>query len=78
MAPEPIAFDSKTNRIFTMTQERGPGATAHMLEERQRAARHSCTRFVYDSDDRQVTQAGGSQAKKARIRGLCKASEHKP
>ena len=51
-----VTFDSKTSHLFTMSQERGPGAAA-TTRRRPRSPGHTGTRFVYDSDDRQVTAA---------------------
>ncbi len=52
-----ITFDSKTNHIFTMSQERGPAPPPPADERRDRgprAAGPGSAGFVYDSDDRQV------------------------
>ena len=50
-----ITFDSKTNHILTMTQERGPAPPAARRRAGGRGPQGTGgAGFVYDSDDRQV------------------------
>src|SRR5579862_4287840 len=48
-----VTFDSKTGHLFTMSQERGPAPPPPPGGGRG-APGHTGTRFVYDTDDRQV------------------------